>query len=119
MIDFSPLREWSQLDAQEITSLWSSDNKALLEEYVSLLGSKRLQEVEINKDNFEEVIRAAALLLKKGSQEWSMAIVKGGSLSDQGDVVGAASVYQDFIDGCSSKYYRDLAKTRLKKLNHG
>lgn len=115
--DFDLLDEWALRSDADIEKIISDDSIAALQRIVHLLGDEaQSSKIVVIRDNFVPLVREMRTLKHDGSRALGDAILEASDLLDQHEPAKAREVYERFLSSCSSKFYRDIARNRLKSI---
>jgi hypothetical protein len=115
--DFDLLKQWASWDDDEIKKVVSDDTIETLQRVVRLLADESIADSRVvTRDNFVATVREMRELYREGSWQLGEAIIEASDLADNRELAKAREVYERFLASCGSKFYRDIARNRLKKL---
>jgi hypothetical protein len=115
--DFDLLKQWASWDDDEIEKIISDNTIATLQRIVRLLADESIADSRVvTRDNFVATVREMRELYREGSWQLGEAIIEASDLADNREFTKAKEVYERFFASCGSKFYRDIARNRLKKL---
>ena len=113
---FDRLRAWGALSDNEIAAAYSPESVAILEEVVDLLNDQAEVGPPLTPETFVATIRAMNRLYADGSRRLGEAILRASDHRDRGDLEQARAVYEGFLEGCPSAFYRKIAEHQLREL---
>lgn len=113
---FDYLNLWASWSDYEIENIISKESIAILKEVIYLLDDDP-ETKKINKDNFICLVRKMKGLNKKYSRDLGEAILKAGDYIDNKEISKAKNVYEIFVLTNKSKFYKDIAKSELSRIN--
>lgn len=115
--DFDVLDRWAILPDAELEKAITNDAIRTLQRVVSLLGDENQNKKQVvSRDNFISVVREMRMLKKTGSRRLGEAILEASDWLDKNQPAKAKEAYERFLSSCTSKFYRDIAKTQMGKL---
>jgi hypothetical protein len=116
--EFDLLKQWGLLNDAELQRIASQDTVAVLDRVTQLLGDELNREKgNVAPENFVPVVREMLKRYREGSWQLGEAIIEAGELADRKAYADAKEVYEKFLSSCPWKFYRDIARTQLNKLD--
>ena len=116
--DFDLLNRWATLPDSEMEKAISKDSLAVMQRVVHLLADESESEkIVVDNDTFVRLVREMRELYETGSRSLGESILQASEYVDNQEIEKAKEVYHRFLSSCASKFYRDIAKSQLKKLS--
>lgn len=117
--EFDVLKQWAELNDSQLQQIVSDETIAILQRVASFLADEVSSErAVVTRANFSSIVHEMQKRYREGSWQLGEAIIKAGDLSDQKAYGEAKDVYQRFLSSCPWKFYRDIARSQLKKLQN-
>lgn len=114
--DFDFLNEWARLTDAELENVATIETLARLRRVVEQLGDDAQAKQTLSRDNFASTVRQMRTLYVDGSRLLGEAILEASDLRDRHALEEARQVYRRFLSKCHSRFYGDIARTQLAKL---
>jgi len=115
--EFDVLKRWAELDDSQLQKIVSDETIAILQRVAAFLADEVSSErAVVTKANFSSMVNEMQKRYREGSWQLGEAIIEASDLSDQKAYGEAKDVYQRFLTNCRWKFYRDIARSQLQKL---
>lgn len=116
--EFDLLKQWGQLSDMDLQRIASQDNVAVLDRVAQLLEDELNREkTKVAPANFVLVVHEMLKRYREGSWQLGEAIIEAGEFADRKAYTEAKEVYEKFLRNCPWKFYRNIARNQLKKLD--
>jgi hypothetical protein len=117
--DFDRLKDWAALPDAELERRIDADAIALLRRLAWLMGdaeqTKRAT-LPLDGAGFVATVRELDRRFREGARSLGAALREAEALSERQDRAGMRRVYERFMARCGSRFHRDVAKFRLRRL---
>ena len=114
---FDHLNEWRQKSVDELVALGDEKNLVILQRVAELLHDATPESPLIcTRENFAEITGKMIYLYINGSRALGNALLDAANELDNNNIGLAREIYCNFIEQCPSDFYRNIARSELKKL---
>lgn len=115
--EFDVLNRLANLPDAELQKAITEEAISVLQRVATLLGDENQKNMTVvNRNNFVPVVREMRRLYEIGSLRLGDAILEASDWLDKNQPAKAKEAYERFLSSCTSKFYRDIAKSQMEKL---
>ncbi len=114
--EFDTLNRWATLPDAELQKAITDDAISVLQRIIALLGDENKRNMTVNRNNFVSVVREMRKLYETGSLGLGDAILEASDWLDKNQPAKAKETYERFLSLCTSKFYRDIARSQMEEL---